>query len=155
MAKDRKPAPAQPDKPPLISIDGTTDEFGRPVAEEKPERPPGYNAADEKQVAEKKREAGQERRQDRDFWRIAMSTPERRAAFYRLLERCHIYGSAADLGARERQSDPYRSYFSMGEENVGKQMMLAAQDASLDLYLTMLKEQKELRDAKDRKDDAS
>lgn len=156
MAKDKKPAAGAPkEEPPLISIDGGADVFGRPTEDEQPEKAPGYNAADPKDVENARKEAGQHRRQDRDFWRIAMSTPERRASLYRMLENCHIYGSSADLGDAARGSDPHRTYFSLGEENVGKRMMLSAMDASLDLYLTMVKEQKELRDAKERKQDAS
>lgn len=169
MAKGKKPGEIDPKGPAagspqhvaaIASISGETDEFGRPTREEPPEKTVGYNAADEKQIEAARKEAGQHRRQDRDFWRIAMSTADRRGSFYRLLERCHIYGSPADLGAHDmrtgagRASDPHRTYFNLGEENVGKQMMLAAMDASTDLYLTMLKEQKEARDAKERKDDA-
>lgn len=162
MAKKPTKGEGQPPADePLISLSGKADEFGRPVEAEPEERQAGDNAADEKQIEAKRKEAGQHKREDRDFWRICMSTPARRASFYRLLESCHIFGSAFDLGdhdartGRSRPADVHVSYFRGGEENVGKRMMLAAMDASTDLYLTMLKEQKELRDARERKQDAS
>jgi hypothetical protein len=129
------------------------DEFGRVLPEflEQERQQPGYNAADPKHIEAARKEAGQRRREDADFWRIAMSTPQRRAALYRLLESCHIYGNAADTGSQHRLSDPYLTYLSLGREAVGKQIMVAAQDASLDLYLTMMKERKAAEDARERK----
>lgn len=156
MARKDKPAAAAPPKPagPQISLTGEDmDEYGRPQLDESTPRAPGYNAADPAKVEAARKEAGQQRRQDRDYWRICMSTPDRRASLYRLLERCHIFGEPTDLGSGPRHSDTHSTYYNLGQQSVGKQMMSGAQEASLDLYLTMLKEQKEMKDARERKDE--
>jgi hypothetical protein len=132
---------------PLVSLSGQADEFGRPIVPDKPERPQGFDASDPRHIEAAKKESGRQKREDRDFWQMCMSTPQRRASLYRLLERCHIYSTPADTESVNR------TFFKLGEENVGKQIMLSAMDASTDLYLKMLKEQKELREAKERKND--
>ena len=134
-----------PDRP-LVSNSGLVDELGRPFADEPEQKSKGFNAADPKQIEAAKKEDGRVRRQDRDFYQVCMATPERRASFYRLLERCHIYATPADT------MNTNRTYFNLGEENIGKQLMLSAMDASLDLYLTMLKESREVR-TKERKNE--
>lgn len=150
----RKDGGKPPVPRPIASLSGEADEFGRPVAEPEEPKKNYVDAADPRQIEAAKKEEGQRRRADRDFYQLMMSTPARRDSFYRLLERCHIYGTTADLGSIERPSDPLRTYYQAGEENIGKQLMLAAMDASLDLYLRMLKEQKEAKDAKERTDES-
>jgi hypothetical protein len=150
----KKPSGSKPPaEEPLVSFSGEADAFGRPIREEEEPKKAYVDASDEAQIQARKKEEGQRRRADRDFYQLMMSTPARRDSFYRLLERCHIYGTVADLGTVERPSDALRTYFQSGEENVGKQLMTAAMDASLDLYLRMLKEQKEAKDAKERADE--
>jgi hypothetical protein len=139
------------DKAPLISPSAEADVFGRPVREDREPEKAYVDAADPKQIEAAKKEEGQRRREDRDFYQLLMSTPARRASFYRILERGHIYGSPADLGNAARGADALATYYALGEENFAKQMMLSAMDASLDLYLQMLKEQKEVKDKRDRK----
>lgn len=144
--------PAAPDQAP-ISYSGMVDELGRPLPEfaEQERQQPGYNAADPRHIESARKEAGQRRREDGDFWRTAMSTPQRRAALWRLLDSCKLYSNAADLGTPTRLSDPLLTYLNLGRESVGKQIMVAAQDASLDLYLTMVKEAQERERARERK----
>jgi hypothetical protein len=131
-----------------------TDDAGRPLPGTIPEepKPPGYNAADPKQVEAAKKEAGQRRREDRDFYQVMMATPVRRAAFYRLLESCHAVGENAliDVGTSRRLADPLVTYLNLGEYMVGRRMMEAAIAASLDLYSKMIKEQNELKARRER-----
>ena len=149
-ADDPAEKPPQPVQVP-VSFSGLADELGRPILPEEPEKSHGYNAADPQQIEAARREAGQRKREDADFWRVAMSTPQRRASLYRLLESCSIYGTAADFGTLHHGSDALRTYFNLGREDVGKRIMVAAMEASLDLYLTMVKEHKAAEDSRERK----
>lgn len=135
----------------MISPSGEADVFGRPLLDERSPEKPYFDAADPTHIEAAKKEEGQRRREDRDLYQLLMSTPSRRASFYRILERGHIYGSPADLGNGMRGADPLSTYYALGEENFAKQMMLSAMDASLDLYLKMLSEQKEAKDKRERK----
>ncbi len=146
-----KPPNKKPANETVISHSGEADEFGRPIAEPEVAAKSFFDASDPAQIEAAKKEEGQRRREDRDFYQLLMSTPQRRASLYRLLERGHIYGTVADLGNSVRPADPLATYYALGEENFAKQMMLAAMDASLDLYLKMLTEQKEAKDKRDRK----
>jgi hypothetical protein len=152
LAADDPVEASQPEQAP-VSFSGLTDEFGRikPEFLEQERREAGYNAADPRQIEAARREAGQAKREDADFWRVAMATPQRRAALYRLLESCSIYGTAADFGTASSGSDALRTYFNLGREDVGKRIMVAAMEASLDLYLTMMKEHKAAEDSRERK----
>ena len=73
-------------------------------------------------------------REDAQVLRRLMDNRNGRAWLYRILERCHIYASAFAPG------EPETTFFRMGEENIGKQMMMAAMAAAPDLYMAMLAE---------------
>src|ERR1700678_3661790 len=64
---------------------------------------------------------------------MILDAPEGRDWFYRLLERCHIYGSPFSPG------QPDLTAFRLGEENIGKQLLADAQ-AVPNLYLKMIRE---------------
>lgn len=96
-----------------------------------------YDAADPAAEANAKREEARRERQDADVLRLLMHTKPGRAFLYRRLERCHIYASTFAPG----QADV--TAFQLGEENIGKRLMLEAMDASPDLYVLMIKEQRE------------
>jgi hypothetical protein len=96
-----------------------------------------FDATDPAANANAEREAIRKKRDDADQLRHIMRNKKGRAFLYRLLERCHIYG---DTFAGE---DTHISAFRQGEENVGKQLMLEGMDASPDLYVEMIKEQRD------------
>lgn len=136
-----------------VSFSGLVDELGRPNFKDEATEKNYVDAADPKQIEARKHEEGRRRRQDRDFFQLCMSTVDRRASFHRLLERLHVFAAAAiDTGDGVRASDPYRTYFYLGQVSAGRELMLSAMDASLDLYLRMLKEHKEAEDAKREKE---
>lgn len=82
-----------------------------------------------------RRDAERIARQDTDVLaKIVMKDAPGRAWLHRLLSRCHIFGETF------HGEQSHLSAFSQGQENIGKQIMLAAQDASVDLYLLMIKE---------------
>ena len=95
-----------------------------------------FDASDPAAEANVKRDAARFARQDADVLRMMMRTKEGRAFLYRFLDRCHIYSTTFAPG----QSDV--TAFQLGEENVGKRLMLEAQSASVDLYVQMIKEQR-------------
>lgn len=74
-------------------------------------------------------------RQDTDVLaKIVMKDAPGRAWLHRLLSKCHIFGETF------HGEETHLSAFSQGQENIGKQIMLSAQEASVDLYLLMIKE---------------
>lgn len=101
------------------------------------DQPPAetFDAADPAAEANAKRDAARREREDADVLRTLMHSKAGRAWLYRFLERCHIYG------ATFAGEQTHVSAFQQGEENVGKRLMLNAQAASVDLYMTMIKEE--------------
>lgn len=96
-----------------------------------------FDATDPKAINNAEREVARKKRQDADELRKILHSKTGRAFLYRLLERCNIYG---DTFAGEQT---HISAFRQGQENVGKQLMLAAMDASPDLYVQMVKDQRD------------
>jgi hypothetical protein len=96
-----------------------------------------FDAADPAAIDNAKREEKRKAREDSDVLRLIMHSKQGRAWLYRHLERCNIYGETFAPG----QSDV--TAFKLGQENVGKQLMLSAMDASSDLYVKMVNEQRE------------
>lgn len=84
-----------------------------------------------------RRDEARRSRNDADVVRRIMSHRNGRDWFFRQLTRCNIYRSSFVPG------QPDVTAFELGQENIGKQLMLAAIDASADLYMKMLTEQKE------------
>ena len=77
------------------------------------------------------------RRADLDVIRRIMLTKEGRAWFWRLLDRGHIFGSPF-FG-----EETHKTAFAIGEENFAKKLWLDLQEASLDLYVRMVAEQRD------------
>ncbi len=96
-----------------------------------------YDASDPIAENNLRRDARRIDRQDKDVLRKLMHTPEGRSFLYRRLERCHIYSSTFAPG------QPDLTAFQLGEENIGKMLMMEAQSASVDLYMKMIKERQE------------
>jgi len=96
-----------------------------------------FDAADPAAIDNARREEKRKAREDADVLRLIMHSKQGRAWLYRHLERCNIYGETFAPG----QGDV--TAFKLGQENIGKQLMLAAMDASSDLYVKMVNEQRE------------
>lgn len=96
-----------------------------------------FDASDPAAQANAARDVARKRRDDLDVLRKLMFDKKGRAFLYRRLESCHIYGSTF------AGESSHVSAFNQGQENVGKQLMLDAIEASPDLYVQMVKEQRE------------
>ena len=96
-----------------------------------------FDASDAAATDNASRDAKRYARDDADQIRLILRTKQGRAFLYRFLERCNIYGDTFSVG------QPDATAFKLGQENIGKQLMLAAMDASADLYVQMIREQKE------------
>lgn len=97
---------------------------------------PDYDASDPVAENNARRDETRRQRDDAETVRRLLSHRNGRAWLYRVLERCHIYGTPFTAG------EPDTTAFRLGEENIGKQMMMLAIDVCPDLYLTMLAEAK-------------
>lgn len=84
-----------------------------------------------------KRAAGRQRKDDMDVLRMLMRKPTGRDWMYRFLEECHIYGNPALF------DNVPGTFFNLGEQNVGKKLLVQLEAASLDLYMTMKREHEE------------
>ena len=99
-----------------------------------------FDATDERAENNARRDVKRIQDQDTDaLRRFLKGHKNNRAWYYRQLLNCHIYGSPFDPG----RPDTNNTMFRLGEENVGKRLMIQAIDASPDLYMLMLKEHKE------------
>lgn len=114
---------------------------------------PSYDASDPETERHARSEETRRRRADADVLRKLMFTREGRDWLYRRLESCDIYGNSFVPG------EPDTTAFRLGQQNIGKQLMVEAIDASADLYVKMVNEQKEeekrlakvMRDLEERK----
>lgn len=96
-----------------------------------------FDASDQAATDNASRDAAAKARADADQLRKIMHDKPGRAWLYRFLERCNIYGDSFTPG------QPDVTAFKLGNENIGRQLMLAAMDASTDLYVKMVNEQRE------------
>jgi len=96
-----------------------------------------FDATDPAAIANAERDAKRHAREDADALRALMHTKAGRGFLYRLLDRCHIYSTTFSPG------QPDLTAFQLGEENVGKWLMTEAQNASVDLYVQMIKDQRD------------
>ena len=93
-----------------------------------------YDASDESAENNAKRDEARKLREDHETLKRLLSHRNGRAWFHRVLEKCHIYGTPFMPGEAET------TFFRLGQEDVGKRMMLEAVYACPDLYMTMLAE---------------
>ena len=95
------------------------------------------NAADPAEEKRLREEERQLARDDADVIRKIMMTRNGRAWMYRFLEKCHIFENPFIPGMADATAH------NLGEANIGKQLWLDVQNASLDLYVQMIRETKE------------
>jgi len=93
-----------------------------------------YDASDPVAENNAHRDEVRRRREDGEQIRHILSHPKGRTWFYRILNSCHIYTTPFV------PDQPETTFFEMGKEYVGKQMMMQAITSCADLYLKMLAE---------------
>jgi len=96
-----------------------------------------YDASDPRAENNQRSDQARKAREDAETLRAILSHKARRAWFYRQLVRCHIYDTPFVPGQDNT------TFFQMGQENIGKQMMMEAINSCPELYMTMLKEARE------------
>jgi hypothetical protein len=96
-----------------------------------------YDATDPAAEQNARRDEARRQRDTIDVMRAILGTKKGRAWLCDKLEKCHIYGSPFMPG------QPDATAFALGEENVGKQLMLEAIDADAGSYMKLLAERKE------------
>ncbi len=104
-----------------------------------------FDASDPAAEDNAKRDAARVARQDADVIRKLLHDKDGRAWFYRHLQSCHIFGAGRSGPVEGSTFAPGQSdvtAYRLGEENIGKRLMMQAMDASPDLYLLMIKEQR-------------
>jgi hypothetical protein len=94
----------------------------------------GYDATDAVAENNARRDEVRRQREDAETVKRLLMHKNGRAWFYRQLCKCHIYDTPFMPG------DPHTTFFQLGQENIGKLMMMEAINACSDLYLTMLAE---------------
>lgn len=93
-----------------------------------------YDATDPVAENNARRDEARRQREDAETVKRLLSHKNGRAWFYRQLTKCHIYDTPFAPG------DPTTTFFQMGQENIGKQLMMQAINVCPDFYLTMLAE---------------
>lgn len=96
-----------------------------------------FDAADPAAEANAKREQARRERNDLDVMRLILREKPGRDWLFRFLDSCHINNSPFAPG----QADV--TAYHLGEEAVGKRILLLAMTASVDLYMKMIKEQQD------------
>lgn len=96
-----------------------------------------FDATDPAAEANARRDAARRERADLDVLRKLMSDKKGRDFLYRFLDSCHINNTPFAPG------QPDVTAFHLGEENVGRRVLLLAMGASTDLYMKMITEQQE------------
>jgi hypothetical protein len=96
-----------------------------------------FDAADPAAEDNAKRDAARTAREDTDVLRGIMHTKQGRAWLLRQLDACHINNSPFAAG------QPDVTAYHLGEEAVGKRLLIAVMAASVDLYMKAIKESQE------------
>ena len=96
-----------------------------------------FDASDTAAEANARRDEARRNRNDLDVLRTIMHTRQGRDWLHRFLDSCHINNTPFAAG------QPDLTAFHLGEENVGRKLLLTAMSASVDLYMKMIKEAQE------------
>lgn len=81
-------------------------------------------------------------RADADVVRSILKSPEGRDWLYRKLKAWHLYATLEEGGATFFPGQTDVTAFRLGEENCAKQLESEIRNASIELYVTMLKDQR-------------
>ncbi len=93
-----------------------------------------YDATDPVAENNARRDDARRQREDAETITRLLKHKNGRAWFHRKLAKCHIYDTPFSPG------DIHETVFRLGQEDVGKRMMLEAVNACPDLYMMMLAE---------------
>lgn len=93
-----------------------------------------YDASDPKRVNDTRKKASRLRQKRLDFVRQMMDSQEGRLWCYGLLESCVIFGNPLQPG----QSDV--TFFNIGQQNVGKRILVDITEAAPEMYMKMMAE---------------
>lgn len=96
-----------------------------------------FDASDASAEDNAKRDQARRARNDLDVLRTIMHDKKGRDWLFRFLDACHINNSSFAAGQADQTA------FNLGEEAVGKRVLKTAMAASVDLYMTMIREQEE------------
>lgn len=100
--------------------------------------PPPFDATDPAAYDNTKRDAERQARDDADVIRIVMMTKKGRAFILRQLDRCYI-----NSGAKFVLGAPDATAHNLGRESYGLLLLQDVMAASVDLYMTAIKEQQD------------
>lgn len=99
------------------------------------------NAADQDETAAAEAAARKSERRARDVLRLVMMKPDGRAWLWEFLTETYCFEEPFVAG------EPDTTARNLGRQTVGKRLMLQAMAASTDLYLTMMREAREVEEA--------
>lgn len=99
------------------------------------EAQPVYNASDEKQVNNARKEASRKKRDRLNFIQEVMNIKEGRRWVKEELDSCHIFDNVF-------YTDTHKTAFALGERNRGIKLLSDVMASSPDMYVTMMKENK-------------
>lgn len=97
------------------------------------------NTADALEVNKARKKAARKRADRLKFIQAAMQHEEGRAWFYDILLFCKVFQNSFE-------EDPYRTYFNIGQRNVGLNILADIQDAAPNEYLKMINENKRVKE---------
>lgn len=95
-----------------------------------------YNAADPKQVNTARKKEARKERERLEVVEALMQNKKTRVWLYNILEKCHMFGNPIIPG------DTHSTYFNLGEQNVGKLLLLDAMKFPTE-YVIMMAEGKD------------
>lgn len=95
------------------------------------------DASDEVTTNNRRSDAARYRKDDLGVLRKMMHDPKGRSWLHRTLEFCDIYGSPFTPGQADTTA------FHLGQQNVGKRLLIDSMEASPDLYMLMIREARE------------
>lgn len=94
-----------------------------------------FDASNPEAVNESRKRAGRAKRNRMDFVKTVMDNIEGRKYFFDLLESCKVFSDPLVQG------DTHGTYYMLGRQSVGKQILAEIQQFS-DLYVLMMNENK-------------
>lgn len=101
-----------------------------------------YDSGDPQQVNEARKKAGRREKKRLTVIKALMQHKDGRAWVHELLEACDILGNPVELDATQKV-DTHLTLYHLGEQNIGKKILMDIEEAALDEYFLMKKEAKE------------
>lgn len=95
-----------------------------------------YDTSSKEQVNKARKKAARTRKDRLEFVKASMSLEEGRSWFYDIMNRCAVFTNPFE------GEDTHRTAFRLGEQNIGKQILVDVLDAAPDQYMRMIEENK-------------